>query len=461
MPGKLHPGGQGGKPVGLATRARSQRINPQGGIVSAQGHSDPRASLDPTRGHCPVIPIAAPRSGNTRSPKLTGSAGARGKQGDRHTRSGRVSGRGLPGLAGPSQRAHRGVLRATKPIPVDGRRKLGRSPRVPEPVNPPLPEVAPAAGRDIAIGPRADPQLSGDEVGLTRHLGGPNLGHPGTAFAVKIRGRKVRVGQVGPELRDIVGGGIKDLRVSTHGNEAARPQITVPDGPSTPSTRVLPTRREGTHRVGTQGRARGDPVPSELRRGGRGGGDITNESSTVENPAQSPCEGAPLGGAAGPPRTGPPPAVCASSTRTSALRNRTPLRPRIPPLHLLDRRTCSGRRGKTPPGAPGTAPTGGASARPVEATIIRSRRIATPHPVDPPAPEPKSSSTPVGRAPWRIGPEESSPPQSPHSPSSSLVACSPNVTALGPPSYIQLIPMIESRSIRRRSSRRRSSGKSG
>ena len=122
-----------------------------------------------------------------------------------------------------------------RPIPVE----FGRSPWVPEPVNPPLPEIAPSAGRDSAIGPRADSKLGADEVSLARDFSGPNPGHPGPVLAVEVRSRKVSVVQIDPELRDIVGGSFKDLRVRTYGNEAEGLQVAVPDGPPAPGVRVL------------------------------------------------------------------------------------------------------------------------------------------------------------------------------------------------------------------------------
>ena len=182
-------------------------------------------------------PTAAPRGGSTRSTRLTRSAGAHGRQGSRCTRCGRVSRGSLRGLAASSQRAQGGVLRAAKPIPVDGRFEFGKRPWVPEPVNPPVPEIAPTARRDSAIGPCADSERE-DEISLTRDLSGPYLGHPSPALAIEIRGRNVRVVQIGPEFRDIVGGSFTDLRVSTYGHEAERPQVTVPDDPPTPSLRV-------------------------------------------------------------------------------------------------------------------------------------------------------------------------------------------------------------------------------
>ena len=237
--GRLDPGGQGGKLVGQATRTGSQCVGPlQGGVVSAHGHSDQRGGLDPTRGSHPVDPTAAPRGGSTRSTRLTRSAGAHGRQGSRRTRCGHVSRGSLRGFAGSSQRAQGGVLRSTRPIPVDGRLEFGLRPWVPEPVNSPLPEIAPTAGRDSAIGPRADSELSKDEVSLTRDFSGLYLGYPSPMLAIEIRGRKVSVIQIGPEFRDIVGGSFKDLRANTYGHEAGRLQVAMPDDPPAPGFRV-------------------------------------------------------------------------------------------------------------------------------------------------------------------------------------------------------------------------------
>ena len=217
-----------------------------------------------------MTPTAAPRGVSTRSTGPIRPAGAHSRQGGRRTRCGRVSRGSLRGFAGPSQRAHGGVPRALRVISVDIRLKFGRRPRVPEPVNSPLPKVAPTAGCDSAIiGPRADPELGEHEVSLTRYLSGPNLGHPSPVLTIEIRGCKVSVIQIDPELRDIVGGSFKDLRVNACGHEAEGPQVAVPADPPAPGLRVLFARREGAHHVGLLGGPASRLPPARGTRGGR------------------------------------------------------------------------------------------------------------------------------------------------------------------------------------------------
>ena len=185
-------------------------------------------------------PTTAPRGGGTRSAGSASPTGAPNKQGGKCNRPGRTSRRGLDSFAGLGQHAQGSIRRALGAIPVESRLQFGRRPRVLEPVDAPLPEIAPTARSDGIVGPRAGPELGKDEISLTRRLDGRKPGQPGPISTAEIRGREAGVIQINPELRDIVGGGLKDLRMNARSHEAEGLQVAVPADPPPPSLRVLP-----------------------------------------------------------------------------------------------------------------------------------------------------------------------------------------------------------------------------
>ena len=228
--------------------------------MSAHGHSDTRGGPVSTRSSRTMVPTATPRGGSTRSTGPARPTGALNKQGGRRNRRGRISRRSLRGPAGLSQHAHGGIRRALGAISVESRLKLGRRPRVLEPMDSPLPEIAPTARCDGAIGPRAGPELGKGEVSLARHLSGPNLGQPGPMPTIEVHGKGAGVIQIDPELCDIVDGSFKNLRANARSREAEGPQVAVPADPPSPGLRVSLARREGAHHVGLL-RGAGSPSP--------------------------------------------------------------------------------------------------------------------------------------------------------------------------------------------------------
>ena len=63
MAGRLDASRHGGKPVGLAIRAGSQRIEPQRGVVPAPGDDDPRGAPPRARDGQSLHATATPRGG--------------------------------------------------------------------------------------------------------------------------------------------------------------------------------------------------------------------------------------------------------------------------------------------------------------------------------------------------------------------------------------------------------------
>ena len=101
-----------------------------------------------------------------------------------------------------------------------------------EAVGPTTTEVPPPVRRNAPVNPRAYPELGTDQIRLVWCLSNPNPGHTLAVLAIENHGREAPVSEVSPELRDIVGGGIKDRRTDAYSNEPERPQVAVPHGPS-------------------------------------------------------------------------------------------------------------------------------------------------------------------------------------------------------------------------------------
>ena len=176
----------------------------------------------------------APRATSRRTPRLTKLVGAYRARDVGPPRSCARSGGSRLGLTSLGQGADRGIPGATKSITVVGSLELPRGPRVFEPMGPTTPKVPPSARSGNPVGPRADPKLGVGEIRLARRLSNPDPSGPLPMLHIENRSREVLVSKINPELRDIVGGSIEDLRIDAHSNEPERSKVTVPDGPTTP-----------------------------------------------------------------------------------------------------------------------------------------------------------------------------------------------------------------------------------
>ena len=237
--GRLEPSRDGGKPVGVTVRTGGQRIDPQGGLMSTRDDTDPRGGPSRARGSRTLSATAAPRGGGTRSAGLVGPTSSPSREDGRRSRPGRTGRRGPGGLSELGQHARGRIRRALGAIQVESCMQLSRRPRVPEPGSASLAEVAPTAGSDGVVGPRPGPKLGEDKVSLVRGLDCPDPGQPDPVPPIEVRGREAGVVQISPELRDIVGGSLKDLRRDTRSHEAEGPKVTMLANPLPPGIRIF------------------------------------------------------------------------------------------------------------------------------------------------------------------------------------------------------------------------------